>query len=85
MNFVRGRVTIVDENGRARTVWRAPRLDARGLIDKYKGVYMVKDIQIEKLSLCTTGRIAKFKVRNDESLVAEEYEEVASIPLPQDS
>ena len=35
--------------------------DARGLVEKYKGVVLAENISIEKLSLCREGRKATFQ------------------------
>ena len=51
--------------------------------DKYKDFDWARDIEIEKLSLCKEGRKATFHGPNDNILVDEDYEEIASIPLPQ--
>jgi len=75
--------TRVDTVGRARRIQSAAPLDIRGLFEKYKDTVWAEDLQIEKLSLCKEGRVKTFGGPNNSILVDEEYEEVASIALPQ--
>ncbi|KAL8728398.1 MAG: hypothetical protein Q9166_005443 [cf. Caloplaca sp. 2 TL-2023] len=56
--------------------------DARNFLEKYQDFEWAKEITIEKLSLCKEGRLATFAGPHNKKLIDEEYEEIASIPLP---
>ena len=60
----------------------SPKFDARGFPEKYQDFVWADDIQIKKLSLCKEGRLATFEGSDRKTLIDEDYEEVASIPLP---
>lgn len=53
------------------------------LFEKYRDTLWVEDMRIERLSLCKEGRVKIFGWPNNDDLIDEEFEEVASIPLPQ--
>lgn len=72
---------------RAREGWmlkkrKHPHFDLRGLVQKYKDEVWGESILLEKLSLCKEGRIVTFGGSNKRRIIDEEYEEIASIPLP---
>ena len=68
---------------RTRQRWYPPY--PQDLIEKYKDVELARSIPLEKLSLCKYERIATFKGDRNQILVDDYYEEVESIPLPQQS
>ncbi|CAD6572060.1 MAG: hypothetical protein ASARMPRED_005027 [Alectoria sarmentosa] len=76
---------FLDENRRKVSKQINSRYDARGLIEKYQGVVLAENISIEKLSLCREGRKATFQGARNETLVDEYYEEIDSIPMPQET
>ncbi|KIW06254.1 hypothetical protein, variant [Verruconis gallopava] len=60
---------------------RAPiRLDATSLLEECKEIVWASDFTLEKIALCKMG--AKKVFGDDGEVVDEEYEEVASVPLP---
>lgn len=59
--------------------------DATLLFQRYKNVEIARDIIIEKLSLYKEGRKRTFRGDENEFVVEDYYEEVDSIPLPQET
>lgn len=60
---------------------RAPiRFDATALIEQFKDYVWAKDFRVEKIAICKMG--AKKILDTNGDVMGEEYEEVASIPLP---
>lgn len=57
---------------------------SKPLQEKYNNTVWAEDIKIERIALCKEGRVATFHGPNNEALIDEYYEEVASISLPQD-
>ena len=76
--------TLIDESGQAYRRKLREVIDAWGLPERYRDLVWTENIQIEKLSFCKEDRIAKFHGPNNETLIDEDYEEIASIPLPQE-
>jgi len=57
-----------------------PRIDATLIMEQFKDFTWAKNFRIEKIAICKMGAQ---KVTNEQGdIVGEEYEEVASIPLP---
>lgn len=81
--FNRKHDTFVNKLGVLRRRLISPRFDPRGLVENFGDTLWAEDIQIEKLSLCKEGRMKTFGGPNNDVLVDEGYEEIASIPLPQ--
>lgn len=78
-------VILTDESG-YRTFERLKSIyTARGLIEKYKDVTLAQNIPLEKLSLCNYHPISNFIGLSDEFFVDDPYEELDSIPLPQEA
>jgi len=73
------------KKGLRKSVRERPTFDARDLMKKYQDTVWAEDIQIERMSLCKTDRKAKFQGSNNEILLEDEYEEIASIPLPSEA
>ncbi len=73
------------KKGLRKSVRERPTFDARDLTKKYQDTVWAEDIQIERMSLCKTDRKAKFQGSNNEILLEDEYEEIASIPLPSEA
>lgn len=73
---------VMDWNDEVAKKRKADRAIIQKLIDKYTDTVWAKDIEIEKISLCKAGRKATFLGPDDDMLVDEEYEEIASIRLP---
>lgn len=79
------KTTFVDFNGNIVKKRRSPDWDATALCQSYENVEIARDIIIEKLSLCKEGRIRTFRGEHSEFVVDEYYEEIDSIPLPQEA
>ena len=52
------------------------------LLDRYRHTIWIDDLHVKKLSLCKAERQAKFDGPNNETILDERYEEIASIDLP---
>ena len=52
------------------------------LIERYAHTTWLKDVRLEKLSLCKNGRKSLWSDSSKQTLLDEYYEEIASIPLP---
>lgn len=59
--------------------------DATPLFQRYKNVEIARNIAIDKLSLCKEGRKRTFGGDKNEVVVDEYYEEIDSIPMPQEA
>ena len=79
------RQKVVDKTGSETAKDLASNHDARGLVAKYTDVVLADNIPLEKLSLQKNVRKATFRGARNETLLDEYYEEVASIPLPQET
>lgn len=77
-----GKAAFIGKHGRIVTRQVNISFDIRGLDQKYINEIWAKDVPLEKLSLYRAGRKAIFAGKNNERVVDEEYEEIASIPLP---
>ena len=73
------------EGGATRRLQMSDPYNPQDLIEKYKDAELAESIPLEKLSLCKSDRISTFKGERNQILVDEYYEEVESIPLPQQS
>ena len=74
---------LVDQYGRKISKLLKSDFNPQGLIDKYTDVVLAESIPLEKLSLCKSARVSKFLGPRNEVLIADYYEEVDSVPLPQ--
>ena len=59
-----------------------PRFNISGFLKKYKNETWAKEIVPERLSLCVRSRKSEYLGGNKEIRVRDEYEEIASFPLP---
>ncbi len=84
-NKAQRRRKVKDKTGRETVKKIRAKFDAGGLIAKYKDVVLADNIPLEKLSLVKNVRKATFHGARNEILLDEYYEEVASIPLPQET
>ncbi|KAF2090267.1 hypothetical protein K490DRAFT_35063 [Saccharata proteae CBS 121410] len=57
--------------------WVLNQMDARSLMERYKDFVWASDVRIEKVSICKMG--AKKTLNEKEEVVAEQYEEIASV------
>ncbi|CAD6572061.1 MAG: hypothetical protein ASARMPREDX12_000358 [Alectoria sarmentosa] len=76
--------TFVADTGSVVIKPRDPEYDVKPLLQRYENVEIVKDLIIEKLSLFKEGRKRTFRGDKNEFVVDEYYEEIDSIPLPQE-
>ena len=72
-----------DRAGKLRRVSTNPRIDIRPLISKYQDNQIVQDVHVDRLSLCKEGSLTVYTGPNKERRIQDEYEEIASIKLPQ--
>ena len=89
-NLVNGRTTMrtqtfVDYTGNIVRKRKKIPYDVTALCQRYKNAEIAKDIIIEKLSLCKEGRIRTFRGEHNEFVADEYFEEIGSIPLPQEA
>ena len=76
-----GEANPPDKASRMRHSARGPlRIDATAVIEQFRGFTWANDFRIEKIAICKMG--AKTITNEQGDVVGEEYEEVASIPLP---
>lgn len=57
------------------------KIDARALLEKYKDFVWAENVVLDRIAICEMG--AKKKFDGEGNVIAEEYTEVASVPLPQ--
>ena len=58
------------------------RIEDQMLLERYTNTTWLKDVRLEKLSLCKNGRKSLWSDTSPRILLDEYYEEIASIPLP---
>lgn len=56
------------------------KIDARELLEKYKDFIWAENVVLDRIAICEMG--AKKKMDGEGNVIAEEYSEVASVPLP---
>lgn len=77
--------TFVDYTGSTVRKSRELEYDAAPLSRRYENVEIARDITIEKLSLYKQGRKRTFSGDNKVLAVDEYYEEIESVPMPQET
>ena len=77
--------TFIDYDGTIVRKERMANYDVTPLFQHYENVEIARNIAIDKLSLCKTGRKRTFGGDKNEFVVDEYFEEVDSIPMPQES
>lgn len=77
--------TFVDFTGKTVRKQRIIPYDATALCQHYEKVDVARNITIEKLSLCKEGCKRIYRGDHNEFVVDEYYEEIGSIPLPQEA